>query len=149
LREIVAQAIDPYRGADEDRLRSSGPDVRLSPRAALALSMALQELATNAAKHGALSTANGKIDIHWSLDDAANPARLHLRWEESGGPPVQSPQRRGFGARLIERSLAHDLQGEVAIEFAPTGVICTIDAPLEEGDLAFYGGLQKSSAFAA
>ncbi|MCG7391762.1 PAS domain-containing protein [Microvirga sp. ACRRW] len=149
LREIVAQSIDPYRGIGENRLNSHGPEVRLSPRMALALSMALQELATNAVKHGALANASGRVDIAWSLDDSVEPARLHLRWEEKGGAPVQPPQRRGFGTRLIERSLASDLQGNVQIDFAPSGVVCTIDAPMEEGDLPLHGGLLKKSAFAA
>jgi two-component sensor histidine kinase len=72
----------------------------------------------------------GEIRIQWTLDRTQEPPRLHLRWEESGGPPVQVPKRRGFGTRLIERSLALDLEGDVRIEFAPSGVTCTVDAPL-------------------
>jgi two-component sensor histidine kinase len=97
---------------------------------ALALAMALQELATNAVKYGALSNEAGEIRIQWTLDRTKVPPCLHLRWEESGGPPVQVPKRRGFGTRLIERSLALDLEGEVRIEFAATGVVCTVEAPL-------------------
>ncbi|SCY67265.1 HWE histidine kinase domain-containing protein [Microvirga guangxiensis] len=149
LREIVAQSIEPYRGVGESRLRGDGPEVRLSPRMALALAMALQELATNAVKHGALSNASGRVEIVWSLDDTVEPARLHLRWEEKEGMPIQPPQRRGFGTRLIERSLASDLQGNVKIDFAPTGVVCTIDAPMDEGDLPVHRSLLKKSAFAA
>lgn len=92
--------------------------------------MALQELATNAVKYGALSNDTGEIWIQWMLDHTKAPPRLYLRWEESGGPPVQAPKRRGFGTRLIERSLALDLEGDARIEFAPTGVVCTVDAPL-------------------
>jgi PAS domain S-box-containing protein len=149
LREIVTQAVEPYRGAGEGRLVSEGPEVRLSPRAALALSMALQELATNAVKHGALSSAVGRVEISWSLDNNVQPARLHLRWEEKGGAPVHPPQHRGFGTRLIERSLASDLQGDVTVDFAPTGVVCIIDAPMEEMDLPVLGNLLKNPAFAA
>jgi len=130
LREIVAEAVAPYSNRCEDRLHLSGPDVRLSPRVALTLAMALQELATNAVKYGALSNEVGEIRIHWTLDHTQEPPRLHLTWEESGGPPVQVPKRRGFGSRLIERSLALDLEGDVRIEFAPSGVTCTVDAPL-------------------
>ncbi len=107
----------------------TGPRVRLPPRMALALAMVLQELATNAVKYGALSNATGEIRITWGVDGEAH-ARLHLRWEESGGPLVQAPTRRGFGTRLIERSLAQDLNGDVRIEFAFTGVTCTVDAPI-------------------
>jgi two-component sensor histidine kinase len=130
LREIVAEAVAPYGNRREDRLHLSGPDVRLPPRMALALAMALQELATNAVKYGALSNEAGEIRIRWMLDHTTEPLRLCLRWQESGGPPVQAPKRRGFGTRLIERSLAQDLDGEVRIAFEPGGVTCTVDAPL-------------------
>ncbi|MDQ4136333.1 MAG: PAS domain S-box protein, partial [Pseudomonadota bacterium] len=137
LREIVLQALEPYANRREDRLHLSGRDIRLVPRAALALAMALQELATNAVKYGALSNGAGEIDIAWKLDRKADPPRLRLRWEERGGPPVSPPARRGFGSRLIERSLAQDLDGEVRIAFAPTGVVCTVDAPLQHQEHLF------------
>ena len=129
LREIAAQALEPYSSRSEDRLHLDGPRVRLPPRMALTLAMVLQELATNAVKYGALSNATGEIRIAWRVEEA-NPRRLGLRWEESGGPPVQPPRRRGFGSRLIERSLAQDLDGEVRIAFAATGVTCIVDAPM-------------------
>jgi two-component sensor histidine kinase len=130
LREIVRQAIEPYRDKAEDRISAEGPQVQVPPRMALALAMALQELATNAVKYGALSNGVGQINLHWALDSKVSPHRLHLTWRESGGPPVQKPKRRGFGTRLIERSLAEDLDGTVRIEFAPTGIVCSVDAPL-------------------
>jgi PAS domain S-box-containing protein len=130
LRKIVTEAIAPYSNAREARLHLNGPNVRLPPRMALALAMALQELATNAVKYGALSNETGEIAIEWRLDGQRAPPCLHLRWKESGGPAVQEPKRRGFGTRLIERSLALDLEGDVDIRFAPTGVVCTVDAPL-------------------
>jgi PAS domain S-box-containing protein len=130
LYEIVEQAVAPYSNRSEDRLHLSGPRARVSPRMALALAMALQELATNAVKYGALSTATGAIRINWEVEGSAPAIGFHLRWEETGGPPVQAPVRRGFGTRLIERSLAQDLNGDVRIEFAPTGVICTVHAPI-------------------
>jgi PAS domain S-box-containing protein len=131
LYEIVAQAVEPYSSRGEDRLHLSGPDVRLSPRMALALAMALQELATNAVKYGALSNGGGEILISWAVDRARARPRLQLCWEERGGPPVEPPKRRGFGSRLIERTLAQDLDGEVRINFAATGVVCRVDAPTE------------------
>jgi PAS domain S-box-containing protein len=130
LREIVAQALAPYSGQGEDRLHLKGPELRLSPRMALALAMALQELATNAVKYGALSNSQGEVEIAWEVEQAGSSSRLHLRWEESGGPLVHAPVRKGFGSRLIERSLAHDLNGTAQIEFRPEGVVCTVDAPL-------------------
>ncbi|MCB5176960.1 PAS domain-containing sensor histidine kinase [Microvirga lenta] len=129
LYEIVEQAVAPYSSQGEDRLHLKGPEVRLPPRTALSLAMMLQELATNAVKYGALSSSAGEIRIAWEVDPA-EPPQLQLRWEESGGPPVQAPTRRGFGTRLIERSLAQDLGGDVRIVFAPTGVVCTVAAPL-------------------
>jgi two-component sensor histidine kinase len=130
IGEIVSQALMPYRSHGAGRLHCEGPEARLSPRMSLALAMALQELATNAIKYGALSNATGEISLTWSVESLSALPYLHMRWEERGGPPVERPKRRGFGSRLIERSLAHELDGEVKIEFAPTGVICTVDAPL-------------------
>jgi PAS domain S-box-containing protein len=130
LREIISEAIAPYRHEQEERVHASGPDIRLSPRMALAVSMALQELATNAVKYGALANTAGKVDIRWSVKGEDAKPRLQLAWREMDGPPVTAPTRRGFGTRLIERSLAQDLNGEAEIRFLPTGVTCLVDAPL-------------------
>ena len=130
LRNIVAEAIGPYSKPTSDRIDIEGSDLRLSPRMALALAMALQELATNAVKYGALSNATGRIAVAWAVDPATAPPRLRLHWIESGGPPVRRPESRGFGSRLIERSLAQDLDGEATIAFEASGVVCRIDAPL-------------------
>lgn len=130
LHEIAVRAIEPYRSRGEERFHISGIDVRVRPSMALALAMALQELATNAVKYGSLSNAEGKVFIAWAVQHPATASRLHLQWEEKGGPPVEPPQRRGFGTRLIERSLAQELDGEVRIDFVRTGVVCTVDAPL-------------------
>jgi two-component sensor histidine kinase len=129
LFEIAEQALAPYANPREDRLHLRGPRVRVPPRMALALAMAFQELATNAVKHGALSNAKGEIRLTWHVEQD-DPARLHVRWEESDGPQVRAPTRRGFGTRLIERSLAHDLGGTAQIAFSATGVVCMVDAPL-------------------
>ncbi|HEY8380638.1 MAG TPA: sensor histidine kinase, partial [Microvirga sp.] len=131
LTEIVEQAVSPYAASGEERLHVRGPRVRLSPRRALALAMGLQELATNAAKYGALSRHGGAVRINWSVDGGSDGPRLALGWEESGGPPVTPPTRKGFGSRLIERSLAQDLDATVRIDFAPTGLVCSIDLPLK------------------
>jgi two-component sensor histidine kinase len=128
--DVVERALEPYQVHSENRLHITGPHVRLTPRMSLALAMALHELATNAVKYGALSNKRGTIDVSWSLQNGAAPPRLLLQWKEAGGPPVAAPRRRGFGSRLIERSLAQDLDGRVEIAFAPTGVVCTVSAPV-------------------
>jgi len=104
-----------------------GEDLRLKPKSAVALSMALHELGTNALKYGALSAAGGTVEVRWSASDG----RFRLCWQETGGPPVAPPSHRGFGSRMIERGLAAELQGEVRIDWRPEGVVCIIDAPLD------------------
>jgi PAS domain S-box-containing protein len=130
LAEVVDEALEPYRAHGEDRLEVGGPDIRLPPRTALALAMALQELATNAVKYGALSTPEGRIRVAWTASRDASGPRLGLSWEESGGPEVEEPTRRGFGSRLIERSLAQELEGEVTMDFRRSGLVCTIETPI-------------------
>jgi two-component system CheB/CheR fusion protein len=130
LARIVEEAIAPYRASDSDRFDLEGPDIWVPPKYALALSMALHELCTNAVKHGALSNGSGRVVIAWAAHDTGEARELRMRWTESGGPPVTPPQRRGFGSRLLERGLKQDLGGDVRIDFAATGVVCTIEAPL-------------------
>ncbi len=128
LDAVVTQAVEPFGGAGEDRFHVDGPQVRVSAQIALALAMAFQELATNAVKYGALSNETGTVRITWTLgEEAASVGRLSIRWEETGGPPVQVPERRGFGSRLLERALAQDLDGKVDIAFVSTGVVCTVE----------------------
>ncbi len=130
VREVVEAAITPYRTPGQSRFRVSGPGLMLQPKAALALSLALHELATNAVKYGALSTEAGSIDIEWQV--TRHPKRFHLRWSESGGPKVEPPERRGFGSRLVERGLSQDIAGDVRLDFTIDGVMCSVDAPLHE-----------------
>jgi two-component sensor histidine kinase len=129
LREIVAEALAPYAQEGRGRFDIKGPDLRLPPRMALAIAMALHELATNAVKYGAFWVASGQVRIEWMVCGARN---FILRWTEKGGPKVTPPTRRGFGTRLIERSLAMELGGEVRLTFEPTGVVCVVEAPLVE-----------------
>jgi PAS domain S-box-containing protein len=137
LQKIVEGAVSPYAGPDgAGRFEIQGPQIRLQPQAALALAMAVQELATNALKYGALSVDTGRVLIKWRVEDVGT-RRLLLEWEETDGPAVEAPTYRGFGTRLIERSLAHDLGGQVRLEFRRGGVVCLFDVPLEvQADLA-------------
>jgi PAS domain S-box-containing protein len=135
LSAIVEQAIAPYLNRGKGRFHVKGPETRLTPQQALALAMALQELAANAAKYGSLSNGEGLVSIEWYHAEAADGLHLHLTWKESGGPPVEPPTRRGFGTRLIERSLARELDGRMKIAFLPEGVVFTADIPGMSGEV--------------
>jgi two-component sensor histidine kinase len=126
LRDILSTELDPYEAS---RIAFEGPSTLLAPKLAMTMAMLVHELATNSAKYGALSTATGKLTICSSLSDA----RLNLEWRESGGPIVTSPARRGFGLRLLTRAL-DQFGGTVETTFEPTGLICTLSAPLPEED---------------
>lgn len=112
------------------RVRVSGEDCELPPQLALGMTMVLHELATNALKHGALSTPEGAVAITWTLDRSTADPVLELEWRETGGPPVTPPAaRKGFGMRLMARAFGD--AGSTAIDFAPTGVVCTVRVTLE------------------
>jgi two-component sensor histidine kinase len=130
LMEIAHVALAPYGGVDGERITAAGPGVALSPESAVAMHMTLNELALNAAKHGALGTPEGRINVAWSVDLAAEPRKLSFEWLERGGPPVAAPQGEGFGRRLLERGLARDLGGAARIDFDPRGVRYVLSAPL-------------------
>lgn len=132
LGDVLAISAQTHAGNEPGRFVSHGPVVRLSPKTALALSMAMHELATNAVKYGALSAPGGRVLATWTVEDAPGQGeRLKLEWREEGGPPVSPPARRGFGSRLVERGLAAELGGTVEVLFEPAGVVCRIDAPLD------------------
>ena len=139
LRQLIDQILQPFGLNDRRVTRFSvkGDDVRLQPKVALTFAMVFHELATNAAKHGALSNdATGRIDIDWQIERKTPQGdRMRLRWQESGGPPVTPPGRWGFGARLIEGGLAQELDGEVRLVYEPTGVVCQIVMPVPQGGL--------------
>jgi PAS domain S-box-containing protein len=132
LQDIVQQAIRPYELPQRQRFVVDGCAVRVSPRASLAISMALHELATNAVKYGALSTDTGEVAIRWKI---VNDELAQLEWAESGGPPVVEPSRHGFGSRLLQRGLVGDLGASPTLTYAPEGVTCAfkIMTSKEEG----------------
>lgn len=130
LRGIVEQAIGPHRGEDH-HCSIEGPDIQLSAKTALSLSLALHELSANALKYGAWSRPGGEVVFKWrTYMPAEKGERFHIEWREKGGPRVDTPARRGFGSRLIERGLAAEMGGQVEMQFQPEGLVCTIDAPL-------------------
>lgn len=133
LRDLLLLELEPYQSEERTRFVLEGPDVGLPPKAALALGMAFHELATNAAKYGALSRPAGQVRVNWDVSKSAGAATLRLKWAENGGPPVEKTGHKGFGSILIERGLAHELDAEVALDFAPGGLVCALEIPLAAG----------------
>jgi PAS domain S-box-containing protein len=122
LGELLEQELAPYADADQSRIVMEGPELTLSARTGLALSMVLHELVTNAAKYGALSVEGGRVQVVWEPKEEGMKNILTLRWIESGGPMVEPPTRRGFGRQLIERTITRDLGGTADLEFLPGGL---------------------------
>jgi two-component sensor histidine kinase len=128
IKQVLNGALAPHRSG-QGRFRISGPDLELQPKQALALALAVHELATNAVKYGALS-GDGFVDIKWSKEVANALPSFRFTWTESGGPLVLQPASKGFGSRLIERMLENDFAGKVTTSYSPSGVICELTAPL-------------------
>jgi two-component sensor histidine kinase len=124
IASVVRDALAPHC-ANGDKATISGPEFALDGRRAHGLTMALHELATNAAKYGALSAENGWIEVVWTSADGA----LDFLWREHGGPPAEEPTRRGFGSQLITRNLRVAFGGAVKLDFRPAGVECRLLAP--------------------
>ncbi len=130
LEDLLRTQIEPFVEGDGKRLSVTGPRVVLDEAATQSIGLALHELATNAAKYGALSVSQGRVAIEWELIDKPGEAGpLLLRWRESKGPEVQEPARKGFGHIVIERTLADSLQGAVRLDFAPSGLRWEAEIP--------------------
>ena len=131
LRDVIHDAMEPFVVADgrAARLVITGENIRFPPKAALALGIAFNELATNAVKYGAFSNGAGSILIDWKLEQTPEGTRLVLQWQEKDGPPVTPPSRKGFGSQVLERGLAHELGGAVHLAYLPGGLVCTINIP--------------------
>lgn len=137
LNEIMTSALATF---PPERVSVSGPPLILSPKRALSLALAVNELGTNAVKYGALANESGRVAVSWEVgSNDGNDPQLRWTWHESDGPPVVSPSRRGFGRFLIERVLATDFGGEVRIAYEPQGVSCTLVAPLSASDQSMRG----------
>jgi two-component sensor histidine kinase len=134
LQDVITRVLNPYLLNNPDRVRMFGPKVPLSPRLAVVLSMILHEIATNAAKYGALSNDSGTVTLDWDVTEEADGRQLRLIWTEAGGPHVTAPVQRGFGSRLIERSARDQLGGEATVDFLPRGVVCTVTSALDTED---------------
>jgi PAS domain S-box-containing protein len=134
LHDLVNAAMEPF-GTDRhaERVVITGKNIRIPPKVTLALGIALHELATNAVKYGAFSNEAGSIRISWTIEPAPEGNRLILHWQEIDGPPVTTPARKGFGSRVLEGGLAHELEGTVRLDYPADGVLCTINLPAPRG----------------
>jgi two-component sensor histidine kinase len=128
LGHIVRSAIEAFDNPDAPKFSIAGPDVRMASGAVIAIAMTLNELCTNTTKFGALSVPAGRVEIAWTLDP--NMHRLHLTWSEKNGPPVQAPEKRSFGTRLME-TLGKQFKGDVKLTYQPSGFVYALDVPLE------------------
>jgi PAS domain S-box-containing protein len=133
LKQIIVEEMAPYAGRDAARVRINGPAIRLRPEAAQALALVIHELATNAAKYGALSVEGGRLDITWATTVGSDEEGwLGLRWQERGGPEVSRPSRRGFGSTVMRASIERQLQGTVTLDWDPHGLVCELAVSAEQ-----------------
>ncbi len=119
LRALIVAETGAYLSAKAERVRLSGPEVLLAPQAFSVFALVVHELTTNSAKYGALSDSGGWVEAHWSIDEGG---RLHIDWQENGGPPVRAPSRTGFGTTVIERSVPHDIGGQAEVTYVLSGL---------------------------
>ena len=128
LKRLVADTIHPYRDVGDETVIIQGRDIQVTPKAAQGLSLVLQELVTNAAKHGALSSEEGRVEVKWSVQSGRDGPRLVLVWRESGGPPIEAPpERTGFGTALIEQTAEYELGGATELRFDPEGLVARLE----------------------
>jgi two-component system CheB/CheR fusion protein len=138
LKTLAENALRSYADHKHDNISIDGPAVVLRPNVAATLGMVLFELATNAAKYGALASRNGKVELTWRVERASDPL-LELRWKESGGGPVKPPAGDGFGTNFIKRSLSYEMGGTAEIGYARSGVECILRLPLKDDERAKEG----------
>jgi two-component sensor histidine kinase/DNA-binding response OmpR family regulator len=146
LKRLIDEELAPYRGADADKIVALGPAVILQPASAQTLALAIHELATNAAKYGALSANAGRIRLTWDLNELG----LKLHWDESGGPPVSAPAAPGYGTRVVTASIEGQLSGRAEFEWRLHGLRCTLEIPRDESmrevERRFIGRSEQASA---
>jgi PAS domain S-box-containing protein len=132
LLDLIKEALEPFGIANgrAERFVIAGSNIRLPPKVTLTLGVAFHELATNAVKYGAFSNETGSISIRWAIEPAPEGDRIILHWRESDGPRVTPPSRKGFGSQVVERGLAHELEGSAHLDYQMNGLICTINIPV-------------------
>ena len=130
MTDLVRTQLAPFADDASSRIEASGPTLQLEPTAVHSIALALHELATNAAKYGALSVPDGRVAIDWEISGAETAAgRFRMRWRESGGPPVTQPVKKGFGHVVISQMVATSLRGQVTLDYAQDGLSWAIDVP--------------------
>jgi two-component sensor histidine kinase len=130
LRDIFTGELDLYQDPLKQRISLRGKPVKVGAKATLALGLAVHELATNAAKYGSLSVPEGRLAVQWTIVTIGGLPHLLIEWSESQGPRVAPPTRRGFGSRLLQRSLGLELGGDLKLTYEPSGLRCVITFPL-------------------
>jgi two-component system CheB/CheR fusion protein len=133
LRDILATQLRPYEVAARDRVRLSGPEVLIAPNVAISLGMIAHELATNAAKYGALSAPAGRVSVDWGMKGGGDTHALLISWREEGGPAAHEPDRRGFGSELMEAEVRQKLHGSIDLEYRVEGFSADILIPTGNG----------------
>ncbi len=132
INTLVREELAPFARTGVDRIRISGQALRLRPAASQALALAVHELATNGAKYGALSVERGTLDVSWRFTTAGGKRMLEFLWREAGGPSVTPPSREGFGSTVMRTSVERQLNGEIALDWAPEGLRCRIVVPADQ-----------------
>jgi two-component sensor histidine kinase len=130
LEELIQTELGPYEDEARNRIVVDGPHVELPSEAAVPIGMAIHELTTNAAKHGALSTFGGQVDVKWRIEPGEERPLLQFFWTEHGGPRVTQPSRQGFGSRLLQRVLTTQLQAQVTMDFQEEGLRFSMVMPM-------------------
>src|SRR5262249_40209268 len=130
LSDVLEGVFLPYQKDARQSVVLRGPTVKLDARIALALAMVLHELAANAKAYGALGCAEGTLNLTWAVENTSTGRTLTIDWRESGGPEVHAPERRGFGSRLVERSISQGLKGSAEVFYDSAGVRCLLRIPL-------------------
>jgi two-component sensor histidine kinase/DNA-binding response OmpR family regulator len=141
LSKLVEEEFAPYRSAHADRIRAAGPKIVLDPTTAQTLALALHELATNAAKYGALSRITGTLEMTWQV----HPSAIAINWRESGGPAAVMPLKTGFGTRIITSSIERQLGGKATFDWLPEGLWCSLSIPHRSGIDARYGSADTAA----
>ena len=131
MNDVLRLTIEAAFGSFEDRVLLEGPDFLLSPEVALALTMIIHELTTNAVKYGALSNQTGTVSVSWTVEPGEECDALTLTWQERGGPRVEEPSRQGFGTKLINSGITSRRGTTVDIRYEPEGLVCVLEANLE------------------